>query len=86
MLNVENNFRLCEFPDEDPFDLCAPVNCHRKYQGFRSLFDSNKRQCISIPICNGGSNQNSSNIVIIKYNCIFNTSLYNNHFKLSRYF
>lgn len=56
---------LCESQDEDPLDLCAPVNCHMKYQGFRSMFDTIKRQCVTIPICDGKSNNgNSSNIVI----------------------
>lgn len=65
MLNFDINFKLCESPDEDPLDLCAPVNCHMKYQGFRSLYDAFKRQCISIPICNRRlNNENSSNIVI----------------------
>ncbi|XP_060868628.1 uncharacterized protein LOC132943615 [Metopolophium dirhodum] len=44
-----------------------------KYQGFRSLFDAIKRQCISIPICNRRlNNENSSNIVYDPYsnNCI----------------
>lgn len=64
MLNVEKKFKLCEFPDEDPLNLCEPVNCHWKYQGFKSLFDSNKRQCISIPPCNGELNKKSSTVVI----------------------
>lgn len=65
MLNYENNFKLCESPDENPLDLCAPVHCHMKYQGFRSLFDSIKRQCVPIPICDGGlNNESSSNLVI----------------------
>ncbi|XP_029342061.1 uncharacterized protein LOC100571614 [Acyrthosiphon pisum] len=44
-----------------------------KYQGFRSVFDAFKRQCISIPICNRRlNNENSSNIVYDPYsnNCI----------------
>ncbi|XP_060845893.1 uncharacterized protein LOC132925515, partial [Rhopalosiphum padi] len=43
-----------------------------KYQGSRSFFDTIKRQCVSIPICNGISNkENSSNIVYDPYsnNC-----------------
>lgn len=63
MLNSENQFQLCESPDEDPLDLCEPVNCHMKYRGFRSLFDSNKRQCVPIPVCDSSG---SSNIVIIE--------------------
>lgn len=52
LLYVEKNFKLCEFPDEDPLDLCKPVNCHMKYQGHRSYFNYTKRQCVPIPICN----------------------------------
>ncbi|XP_050059475.1 uncharacterized protein LOC126550930 isoform X1 [Aphis gossypii] len=60
--------KLCESQDEDPLDLCAPVDCHMKYQGFRSLFDTIKRQCVSIPICDGKPNNgNSSNIVYDPY-------------------
>lgn len=71
MFKFDTNFKLCESPDEDPLDFCAPVNCHMKYQGFRSLFDAIKRQCISIPICNRRlNNENSSNIVILKKNKI----------------
>jgi len=64
MLNIDKTIRLCEFSDEDPLDLCAPVNCHMKYQGFRSVFDSNKRQCVPIPVCDAGLMMNSSNLVI----------------------
>ncbi|KAL5242913.1 hypothetical protein ACI65C_010323 [Semiaphis heraclei] len=68
MFKFDTNFKLCESPDEDPLDFCAPVNCHMKYQGFRSLFDAIKRQCISIPICNRRlNNENSSNIVYDPY-------------------
>jgi len=67
MFNFDTNFKLCESPDEDPLDFCAPVNCHMKYLGFRSLFEANKRQCMPIPICNRRmNNKNSSNIVISK--------------------
>lgn len=52
---------MCESPDEDPLDLYAPVNCHMKfYTGFRSLFDTIKRQCVSIPICDGKPNNENS--------------------------
>lgn len=64
-LNVERDFKLCKSPDEDPLDLCAPVNCHMKYQGFRSLFDPIERQCVPIPVCNSKEGINSSNIVTI---------------------
>ncbi|KAF0769276.1 Uncharacterized protein FWK35_00025224 [Aphis craccivora] len=34
---TNSNYTLCESPDEDPLDLCAPVNCHMKYRGFKSF-------------------------------------------------
>lgn len=64
-LNVETNFRLCKSPDEDPLDLCAPVNCHMKYQGFRSLFNPVKQQCEPIPVCSSKENTNSSVDMVI---------------------
>lgn len=72
MLNVERQFKLCDSPDEDPLDLCEPVNCHVKYRGFRSLFDPDKRQCVAIPVCDSGG-PNSSKTVVTKCQ-------YNNYF------
>lgn len=66
-LNIGEQFKLCESIDEDPVDLCEPVNCHMKYKGLRSLFDPIKRQCIPIPVCDS-NRKKSSDIVITKYN------------------
>ncbi|VVC32405.1 Hypothetical protein CINCED_3A006051 [Cinara cedri] len=65
-LNIDKQFRLCESKDEDPADLCEPVNCHMKYRGSKSWFDPIKRQCVPIPVCDN-SKPDSSNIVYDPY-------------------
>ncbi|XP_050440016.1 uncharacterized protein LOC126845404 [Adelges cooleyi] len=50
-ISTSKKFHLCDSPDEDILDLCQPVNCHRKYQGPRGLFDTTDRRCVPIPVC-----------------------------------
>lgn len=63
--NIVSELKLCEFQDEDPLNLCMPVNCHMKYQGHKSLYDFDNRRCIPIPVCDRGHNTNLTYTVII---------------------
>lgn len=67
MPNIENKLRLCESPDEDPLDFCEPVNCFIKYQGYKSIYDLTKRQCVTIPICKEERKTSLSRYLVIIY-------------------
>ncbi|KAI4470270.1 hypothetical protein MML48_1g04614 [Holotrichia oblita] len=41
----------CESVDLDPFQNCAPVDCHMKYLGTRSFFNRKWKRCQKVPVC-----------------------------------
>lgn len=65
-LEMENSekFVKCNYVDEDPQDLCHPVNCPMKYGGYRNVFDTTKHQCIQSSLNESRSNGNFSGEVI----------------------
>ncbi|XP_046398710.1 uncharacterized protein LOC124165375 isoform X2 [Ischnura elegans] len=55
-LNPTLETEVCDSPDEDPMDMCLPVDCIIKYSGSRSYFDPKSRLCVKVPLCESNAN------------------------------
>lgn len=42
---------LCDSPDQDPLHNCKAVNCHWKYGGSRSFYNTAHKRCEKVPLC-----------------------------------